>query len=364
MRIALAITHFDDLGGAQAHVAALARAFAAQGDQVLVLHGGAGAAAPLLAGPGVVVRSVPALLRQVAPAADLRAVWALRSAIRAFRPDVVHAHSTKAIFYAGAAARSLGVPSIATAHGWVALLTPPFSPAARPAVAAAFRIGMAASEYVVCLSDHDLRVARDSRVAPGRLVHVPIGIADCAAQARPEAAGPRLVTVARHYPQKDATTLVRALDALRTLPWELDWFGGGPELERTRRQLTALGLQDRVRLRGDDPSVPGVLAESAVFVLATHAEGLPIAILEAMRAGLPIVASDVGAVGEAISGVGTLVPPASPAALADALRTLLLDPALRVERGAAARARYAAHYREEPMLDALRQVYRSAARSR
>jgi glycosyltransferase involved in cell wall biosynthesis len=96
-----------------------------------------------------------------------------------------------------------------------------------------------------------------------------------------------------------------------------------------------------VTLAGHRDDVASMLAQAQVFALATRSECLPMSILEAMASGLPVVASAVGGVPEAVihGETGLLVAPGDPDALADALATLLDDPQLRGRMGAAGRAR-------------------------
>jgi len=107
----------------------------------------------------------------------------------------------------------------------------------------------------------------------------------------------------------------------------------------------------------EDPS--GILSQSQVFVLSSRSEAFPRSILEALRAGLPVVASDVGGVSEAIvNGVtGLLVPAGNPQALASALGSLLESSSLRKSMGAAARTAYEQSYRLEVMTNRTLTVY-------
>ena len=106
--------------------------------------------------------------------------------------------------------------------------------------------------------------------------------------------------------------------------------------------------------------VDRLLAEAQIFVLVSNWEGLPLVVLEAMRAGLPVVASDVGGVGEAVvdGETGFLVPRGDGSLLKDRLRRLLADPGLRVQMGLAARKRYEEHFTVERMTEAVWGVYR------
>jgi glycosyltransferase involved in cell wall biosynthesis len=108
-----------------------------------------------------------------------------------------------------------------------------------------------------------------------------------------------------------------------------------------------LGIQDRVKFLGDRGDVPSLLAASDVFVLASNFEMFAISILEAMRAGLPVIASDVGGNREAIvdGETGFLVACSSVTALAEALNRVLDNPSLRQRMGRAARQRYTELFR-------------------
>jgi glycosyltransferase involved in cell wall biosynthesis len=105
--------------------------------------------------------------------------------------------------------------------------------------------------------------------------------------------------------------------------------------------------------------VAELLFASQIFVLATKFEAFPISILEAMRAGLPVVATDVGGIAEAVGHqeTGLLVPAADRGALRDALGRLIAEPALRSKLGDAGRARYLAHFTSELMVEDTLRVY-------
>ncbi|MGB1700009.1 MAG: glycosyltransferase, partial [Nannocystaceae bacterium] len=116
---------------------------------------------------------------------------------------------------------------------------------------------------------------------------------------------------------------------------------------------------DRVTLAGTCDDVEARLARAQVFVLSTDREGFPMSVLEAMRAALPVVASDVGGIKEAVAdGVnGTMVPARAPEQMARALAALIDDAELRASYGAAGRRRFEEHFAFEPQTRALWEVY-------
>jgi glycosyltransferase involved in cell wall biosynthesis len=152
--------------------------------------------------------------------------------------------------------------------------------------------------------------------------------------------------VARFGPQKDHVTLLRALAGLREHPWELDLIGGGPLMKQTESLAATLGLGGRVRFLGQRMDVDQILAQAQVFLLVSNWEGFPLSILEAMRAGLPVVASSVGGIDESVRDdeTGYLVPRGDVEQLRDRIGRLLAAPALRLRLGSSGRTHYEQHF--------------------
>jgi glycosyltransferase involved in cell wall biosynthesis len=152
---------------------------------------------------------------------------------------------------------------------------------------------------------------------------------------------PRLIAVGRLKAPKDFLTLLRALAALSEHAFETLIVGEGPDRGEIEAEIARLGLDGRVQLAGERDDVADLLAGSDVFVLSSRSEGLPVSVLEAMAAELPVVASDVGGLSELVvdGETGLLVPTGDEAALGDALAGLLEDRERRRELGAAGRAR-------------------------
>jgi glycosyltransferase involved in cell wall biosynthesis len=165
----------------------------------------------------------------------------------------------------------------------------------------------------------------------------------------------------RLLPLKGLVYLLRAIASLRVeFPnLVLEIAGSGPERATLEREAQTLGLSDGVRFLGWVEELAPVLARWEVFVLPSLEEGFPMAALEAMAAGLPVVASAVGGVPELVEDgrTGYLVPPRDPAALADRLRVLLLDPVQQRAFGAAGQARVRDHFSAERMVTRIAEIY-------
>jgi glycosyltransferase involved in cell wall biosynthesis len=160
-----------------------------------------------------------------------------------------------------------------------------------------------------------------------------------------------IVQVSRLEAWKGQHVLVRALSALRDIPGWTCWLVGGvqrPSEAAYRRQLETIasegGIADRVRFLGERNDVPVVLNAADVFCQPnTSPEPFGLSLVEAMHAGLPVVTSGIGGACEVVdASCGLLTPPGDPAALADALKRVVVDRHLRTRLGDAARRRPAA----------------------
>src|SRR5262249_14360780 len=170
-----------------------------------------------------------------------------------------------------------------------------------------------------------------------------------------------IVMVANLRAEKGHDVLLdAAADVLRRVPdVHFDLVGAGPELDSLRARARARGGDHAVTSAGHCDDVAARLAAADVFVLPSRSEAFPNAVLEAMAAGLPIVASAVGGILELIDDgrTGVLVPPGDPGALADALCRLIGDPPHGARLGDAARVDARARYSFDRMVAAFEQLY-------
>jgi len=360
VRIAYVITRSDSIGGAHIHVRDVATAMMAAGHQVTVLVGHSGPFTEELEQHQIPFTSLRYLVRPISPHLDIAALVELLGHLRELQPDLVSAHSSKAGWLARVAGQMLGIPVIFTAHGWAfADGVPLFR---RKIYLTAEKIAGTLPARIITVSDYDRRLAiGHGVVGPEKVVTIHNGMPDIGQElsATPGTDPPRIVMVARFAEQKDHQTLVRALGELRDLDWSLDLVGDGPLRPTISSLVQEIGLDRRIRLLGFRRDVAQVLASAQVFVLASKWEGFPRTILEAMRAGLPVVASDVGGVSEAVADkkTGFLVTPNDEQALTGALRRLIGEPDTRKRMGESGRKRYESEFTFDGMLDRTAEVY-------
>jgi glycosyltransferase involved in cell wall biosynthesis len=376
MRIVYVITRADEIGGAQIHVRDLAIAVRAAGHEVTVLSGTPGPLSEELTAQGVAFRPVPDLVREISPRRDLAGLRQLSTQVKELQADLVTTHSSKAGWLGRLAARRCGVPGIFTAHGWAFTEGVPWP--RRRLYALAERLAAPLGDHIITVSEYDRALALARRIAPAaRITCIHNGVHDVMPESRERRPGPvRLLMLGRFSAQKDHGTLLRALAGVGKHDWVLDLAGEGDGQAEIEALAARLGIAARVHVLGHRRDVDELLRRSDVFALISNWEGLPYSVLEAMSAALPVVASDVGGVREAVAAgeTGILVPRGDVAALQAALAKLLGDPAHRLALGAAGRRRYESAFRFEHMLGATRALYErvvaarpvaaSAARSR
>ena len=338
-RILILIT-LAEVGGAQTYVAQLLPALAERYEVVVAAYG-PGPLREATRAAGARFVALRQVRRDLHPVRDALGLLELVALIRRERPDLVHVNSSKAGALGRLAALVARTPvRVFTVHGWAFKA---HSGAAAALFRWADRLLAPVTTVTICVSETERATglaARTCRAARTVVIPNAVDVAR-ARQARPAGDPPRIVSVGRLSAPKDPLTLLRALPALGARAYSLDLVGGGREPEAVEAELRALGLGDRVRLLGERHDVPELLAAADVFVLSSRSEGAPLSVLEAMAAGLPVVASAVGGVPELVvdGETGLLVPPGEPAALAEALARLLDDPGLRERLGAAGRER-------------------------
>jgi glycosyltransferase involved in cell wall biosynthesis len=173
-----------------------------------------------------------------------------------------------------------------------------------------------------------------------------------------------LLSVGRLRAPKDFLTLVRAVALLEPGSVRLRIAGDGPDRAALAGEIEHLGLGEMVELLGTRTDVAELLAAAHVFVLSSDSEGLPMSVLEAMAAGVPVVATAVGGIPELVADgeTGRLVPPRDPAALAAALAAVSADPELRERMGDDGRARAEREFSLAEFRRAHLDVYRAALR--
>ncbi len=343
-------------GGAQTHVLDLLITGPA-GEKALVT-GSAGPLSEHAQQLGIRTWVLPSLVPEIRPMTDAKVTQELRRTIRDFRPQIVHCHSSKAGILGRLAAHLEHVPSVFTAHGWAFTEGVPESRRLMALVAERLVGGLTSAVIAVSSYDYDLAL-KAHVVPPGRIWVIHNGVTDSSLRAAPSAGSPvRIVMVARCGPPKNHLMVLQAASQLRG-DWELNFVGDGPLMGRVQEEIGRLGLGGRVSLLGCRDDVPQILAGAHIFCLASDWEGLPISIIEAMRAGLPVVAAAVGGVPELVTfgENGFLVGRKDAGGLARHLQALIDDPALRAQFGARSRARYEREFTLEQQMSKVREVY-------
>ncbi|MHB8645859.1 MAG: glycosyltransferase family 4 protein [Thermomicrobiales bacterium] len=276
-------------------------------------------------------------------------VWAtaLRTA-RRFQPDIIHAHT---LFYhtslvAAAVARRSRVPLLLTLHlGALDALPQPYRAMSQLYERTVGRTLLAAASRILCVSDDVRQHARALGAEDAKLVVVPNGVdtARFAPQPRIPDRMPTVLCVGRLIFNKGPHYLLEAAAALhaRGIPLRLVFAGDGPLEQTLRQQAARLNLQDVVEFRGRCDNVAALLGKADIFVRPSLTEGMSLAVLEAMAAGLPVIASDVSGTRQMIRDAidGIITAPGSVSDLTRALARLLPDAELRARLGANARER-------------------------
>lgn len=363
MRIAYLITRMDSIGGAQIHVRDISLWLRENGHEPIVVTGASGPFCKTLLDAGVEVLEAREMVRAIRPFKDAMALLAICQRLKACAPDLISCHSSKAGILGRIAARLMGIPVIFTAHGWAFTEgVPGFQKFAYQMIE---RACGCLSDHIITVCHYDRRLALSANIAPAsRITTIHNGM-PLLPHVRREvgATSPtRIGMVARFDLQKDHETLLRALARLRDKDWRLHLVGGG-DASGTARIASELDILDRIEFMGESSNVSDFLAGLDVFCLISRWEGFPRSILEAMRAGLPVVASDVAGVRESVEDTltGYVVPVGDDRRLAKSLGDLIDLPGLRIAMGNRGRVKFENSFTIEHMLRPTLSVYQTAA---
>jgi glycosyltransferase involved in cell wall biosynthesis len=385
VRVARVITRLN-VGGPSIQAIDLSRELAASGFETCLIHGrlgeGEGDMTKLLPVGDTASLYISDLVRPVSPLHDLRALWRIYQAFRRWRPDIVHTHMAKAgslgrlaaLAYNRSRGRGGRARLVHTYHGhvfegyfgslstrvfllverWLARRTDALvaiSPQVKKDLLDTYGVAREEQLKLIPLGfnlDRLLAITPADRTQARASLDVPSGAITVATVGR-------LTAIKRH-------TLF--LEMARALANRSDRFlfliaGDGELRKALEAEAQALGLAPRVRFLGWRGDLETVYGATDIFVLTSRNEGTPVALIEAMAAGVASVSTDVGGVRDVVAGphLGSLVPPGDAAALADAVDALADAPARRAEVGLAGRASVRERFHAARLIDDVRTLY-------
>ncbi len=349
-----------EVGGAERHVVDLAVMLAREGYEVMVASSVAGGLSEALGKANVPVR--PLLDKLVKRSVSVAFARELRRLIREERFDLVHAHIYASATAAAIAVLGTGVPLVITEHTealWQG----------RRERWASRRVYRRAEHIIAVSSAIRQRLIERDAVPPDRITiihNAVIPAPDTSQSALPGdlREGPLVGVVARLQPEKGVANFLRAAARVCTAVPDARFLvaGDGPLREELLDLAGRLGVGERVRFLGYRADARALVGLLDVLVVPSLTEGTPLIVLEAMAAGIPVVASAVGGIPDQIrhNKEGLLIPAGDPAALADALLELLQDPARARSLGEAALRRADSEFNHSTMVRRIEAVYHAA----
>ncbi len=314
-------------------------------------------------------KGLPAVSLRAETSSRFAAIRSLYRLLRRERVTLVHAQAGYLLSYALPACLLAGVPLVYTEHAVHSLET-------MPKLRLAVRLAAPFLRAVTCVNDtvHNCLV-HTIGIRADRVTVVANGVDG--ARFCPEGTAAPLPwpgqkgnskdglvvfgNVARLCEAKDHATLLRAFAEVREAcpQARLLLVGEGEKRPEIEGLIAELGLADCVHLAGESPDIPEHLRAMDVFVLSSRREGMPMAVLEAMACGLPVISTDVGSVARLNDAGRTvrLVPPRDAPALAAAMKELLCDPETRQSLALAGRERVLASHGAKAVAETYMRLY-------
>ncbi len=310
---------------------------------------------------------IPVIAITLPPRAYLRECRQLARAFASRRPALVHTHGYRSDVLAGGVARRHGIPTVSTVHGFTG------GDRKNRLYERLQRRAFKRCDAVVAVSRPIEALLLGDGVRRDRVHFVqnaipPIPGLESREVARRELGlpleGMRIGWIGRLSAEKGIDLMIEAAARLGSAPVGVSVVGEGPMRQAMEDRSGALGLTGLVQWHGTVIGAARLLRAFDLIVLSSRTEGTPIVLLEAMQAGLPVVAAAVGGVPDALSDAeGWLVAPERPDELARAIDSALADPPARVSKGRAAALRYTRDFAPEPWLQRYEEIYRAVLSS-
>ena len=367
MKIAFVITRSDEIGGAHIHVRDMASWLLQQGHDVHVFVGGDDIFSDELRRCAVPVSALRRMKRPISPLNDLLAVKELENHLRSFSPNIISAHSAKAGMITRIACFKAKIPCIYTAHGWSyisgggqcsKLIFTALEKALAP---------LSKRIITVCETDREFAIrkgiASEKKVTTIHNGMPSVDSVTLGSTGLPKSDDPTIIMVARFEAPKDHETVIKALSSIKDLSWNLQLVGDGPLQEKVRDMVKEYEMESRVSFLGRRQDVAALLATADIFTMISDVEGFPRSILEGMRAGLPVISTNVGGVKESVTDqeTGYIIEPRDHERLSRRLKQLIESKALREKMGAKGLEDFEAHFTFEAMATSTLALYKQVS---
>lgn len=368
MKILYIITK-SEIGGAQTHLMEIVRYMHHVGHDILVVTSNDGWLTEELLAIHVDYIVVPELVREISLYRDIKAVLRLKEIMVANAPDIVHCHSSKAGIVGRIASYLLNIPSVFTAHGWA--FTEGVSFFKRVVYAFIEHTMLVFTRKVLCVSEYDRLLAKKwFLVNHNQIITVHNGISDKKNPSQTISSNIclentkalNIVMVARFAPPKNQIDLIKAIEYINCVKpdsYTVSFVGDGILLSDCHQYVITHNLEKMIHFLGNRTDVDVILNQNDIFCLISNYEGLPISIIEAMRAEMPIIASDVCGVNELVQDGtnGFLIPRGNISELVDKLKYILNHKELIKSMGEASRKIYEEEYTADKMNQKIFSVY-------
>jgi glycosyltransferase involved in cell wall biosynthesis len=364
MKILYLITK-SNWGGAQRYVFDVAMAMRDRGHDVMVAAGGEGKLHERLKEAGIPIRSLRSAERDITLGKDIALFFEIGKLIKEWKPDLLHVNSSKMSGVGSFVGSIMGLPVVFTAHGW------PFKEdVSRIAKGAMYLLSWLTSflsqkTIVVCQEDYDLAQKMPLIGKKTALIHLGSSPFDLLPRTEARRALGEFSKGAQEtrfwfgisaelHRNKGYEYLLKAFVPVDA---ELLCVSSGEDREKLEVLARELGIAQKVHFLGFIPEARKYMCGLDAFVLPSIKEGLPYVILEAGAAGLPIIASNVGGIPDALAHAGILVRPKDVADLQQALQTVLSDETKRLAMGCAIKQKITTEFSFDGMIAKTDELY-------